>query len=336
MKTLKTLLLTTSMAFIVTQTQAWPWSSTPNDDLESAFKTGTADKIADAEKAIQNGANLNKTKNIITGRPINMPYYVNANYLMNAAYEGRVEYVDLFLKHNADPNKANDRGMTALYFASSYPSWPINLGLNPRLRYDQMYAKENLQDSSKYGSAGDYLSKASSFLESDRLPRKLNVVKQLIKHGAHIDAKDDRGMTPLMAAISGSMKNIAEELINNGANVNATDNEGKTPIMFAVYNNQNAELVEYLLQKGADISVPVAKGQFAGLYPLDLAKLADHPNKYNYIRLLDKAAQNLKTVTESPKLHEAIERKTKGKRSLPGNRVDENQLPLWLNQEETH
>lgn len=131
------------------------------------------------------------------------------------------------------------------------------------------------------------------------------------------------------------MKDITEELVKSGADVNAKDNEGKTPIMFAVYNNQNAELVEYLLQKGADISVAVAKGKFAGLYPLDLARLADHPNRDKYIRLLEKAGEKLKHMPESPELRQALEDKTRGQdRIFSGNENTENQLPTWLNQEE--
>ena len=323
------LLFAFSVLFVGLNLNAWPWSWTLDDYIR-------AHDIAGAKEAINNGAVLdfNKTRKIVTGRQICMPYYVKVDYLMEAAYEGDIVFVDLYLKHKADPNKANDLGMTALYFASSFPSWDSNDRIVPHMRHDQIHTRKNLRDSGRFRRYGDLFAKYSAYLEDARLPNKLQVVKLLIKLGAHVDAKDNRGMTPLMAAISGSMKDIAEELIKSGADVNAKDNEGKTPIMFAVYNNQNAELVEYLLQKGADISVPVNKGKFAGLYPLDLAKLSDHPNRDKYISLLEKAAHKLQHMPESPELRQALEDKTRGKARYSDTRYKADQLPYWLNQEE--
>lgn len=183
-----------SVLFVGLNVHAWSlWRKSPDNLLSNAIRSH--DVVA-AEEAIKDGADLNKTRRITTGRPICMPYYVNVDYLMGAAYEGDIDFVGLYLKHKADPNKANDLGMTALYFASSLPSWDINLGMTPHMRHDQIHTRSNLRDSRRWRAAGDVLHKASSFLEEHRLPRKLQVVKQLIKHGAHIDAKDYRGMTP--------------------------------------------------------------------------------------------------------------------------------------------
>jgi hypothetical protein len=59
------------------------------------------------------------------------------------------------------------------------------------------------------------------------------VINWLLKNGAHIDAVDRTGRTPLMHAAETLNKRTIELLLENGANINAVDKDGKTALMIA-------------------------------------------------------------------------------------------------------
>ena len=61
----------------------------------------------------------------------------------------------------------------------------------------------------------------------------VDVVKQLIDHGAEVDAQDVTKLTPLhLAAFSGSVE-IMQILIEHGANVAVQDGRNVTPLHYA-------------------------------------------------------------------------------------------------------
>lgn len=81
----------------------------------------------------------------------------------------------------------------------------------------------------------------------------IDLVKSLISSGANINAKDDRGMTPLHEAAYYGQREVAKVLIAKGANVNGTDTAGQTSLHIAA--NFGAKFVpELLLANGASIS----------------------------------------------------------------------------------
>jgi ankyrin repeat protein len=67
--------------------------------------------------------------------------------------------------------------------------------------------------------------------------------------GADVNARNDRGSTPLLEAARYGHNDIARTLIAAGANVNAKDNDGKTALMLAVQGNHE-EVVRVLKQAG--------------------------------------------------------------------------------------
>ena len=62
----------------------------------------------------------------------------------------------------------------------------------------------------------------------------IEAVKQHLDAGTDVNAKDEKGWTPLHEAALGGHKGIAELLIAKGADVNAKNNDGVTPLNWAL------------------------------------------------------------------------------------------------------
>jgi len=98
----------------------------------------------------------------------------------------------------------------------------------------------------------------------------VDFVKLLIEKGADVNAKDNNGKTPLMHAI---IKNFSEKaifLIDKGANVNAKDNNGKTPLIHSMSSWYSCSDIHYLIEKGADVNASDSDGKTPLTYAIDL------------------------------------------------------------------
>ena len=92
--------------------------------------------------------------------------------------------------------------------------------------------------------------------------RHTEIVEQLLKHGARVNAKADDGSTALMAAAQNGCTKIVEQLLKHGARVNAKANEGGTALMVAAQNG-HTEIVILLLNHGAEVNVKANDGSTA-------------------------------------------------------------------------
>ena len=88
-----------------------------------------------------------------------------------------------------------------------------------------------------------------------------DVITVLIDNGAEVDARDDRGFTPLRyAAGSSDDPRVLRTLINAGANVNVQNLNGSTPLSMAAQFNKNPEIVRVLINAGAKLNTRDGSG----------------------------------------------------------------------------
>ena len=80
------------------------------------------------------------------------------------------------------------------------------------------------------------------------------VVREYLRAGGSVEAKDRYGWTPLMMAAKHGNTPIVRLLVDAGANVNESSSTGYTPLAAAAIAG-SAETVAYLLDRGANPAV---------------------------------------------------------------------------------
>jgi hypothetical protein len=83
-------------------------------------------------------------------------------------------------------------------------------------------------------------------------PRK--AINSLIQEGHNVNAFDKQGDCPLSLACKNGDMNTVEYLVNLGACVNVTNNSGKSPLGSAV-EHRKTDVVKYLLERGAYVDI---------------------------------------------------------------------------------
>jgi len=122
----------------------------------------------------------------------------------------------------------------------------------------------------------------------------------LIREGAAIDARDDKGCTALFVPAERGMPEIVRVLLEHGADVNARDNWGRTAL-FEAATWHKPQCVRLLLDHGADVHVRDKSGRTplmgaAWPWPFDteavetLSLLLDHGVDVNAVDLSGKTA----------------------------------------------
>jgi ankyrin repeat protein len=93
---------------------------------------------------------------------------------------------------------------------------------------------------------------------------EIDIVKTFIEAGADINAgnADDLGYTPLMEAINDDRAEMVQFLLDNGADVNATDTIGGTAL-FRACVSARPELLKLLLKAGAAVDANNNEGSTA-------------------------------------------------------------------------
>jgi len=227
--------------------------------------------IALVEEAIKNGADVNAKDN------------AGFTPLMLAALEGNKEILEMLIKKGADLNAKNNFGDTALILAVSnpYPNDSIveelikagaDLNLQNNLKRSALItavargyktgveilinAKADLNLQDIYGRTALMVAIYNYYVDSPHYRLRLDENKKytsntiamiLIKAGADVNKRDEKGYTALMLATLSGDEELVKELIKAGADLNARTNYGEIVFTFAGLQ-KNTRIIEILKQ----------------------------------------------------------------------------------------
>jgi hypothetical protein len=88
-------------------------------------------------------------------------------------------------------------------------------------------------------------------------------VNSLLNEGVPVDARNDDDATPLVLAAAGGHTSVLRALIDRGADLEATNNLGQTALMAAVGAKSNPLAVKTLLDRSAQVNVRANDGTTA-------------------------------------------------------------------------
>jgi ankyrin repeat protein len=89
-------------------------------------------------------------------------------------------------------------------------------------------------------------------------------VEQISSHleSKSVSARGEDGVTALMmASAANSNPEVVQALIDGGADVSTRDDAGRTPLMFAAWRNGNPEMARTLVEAGAQVSAETEAGE---------------------------------------------------------------------------
>lgn len=229
-------------------------------------------------KAASNGDEEEVAELLSDREPANGRDSEKRTALIAAAYLGKNEICSLLLDNGAALLAKDKDGYTALDFAAAR-------GLVDTVKLLLEKSKKPDMDSNikyamlmraAFSSETRYLPKVKGKISSinrispeDKSPLhvaagggSVDLVENLIKHGANVNLANKKGQTPLHIAAISNKAFIISLLLKKSAKIDAADKEGNTPLMLAASENRK-EAVKLLVEKGANRKLRNKKGEDA-------------------------------------------------------------------------
>jgi Ankyrin repeats (3 copies) len=157
----------------------------------------------------------------------------------------------------ADPNGRDQFGQTALMTAAWNGVGDLE-GVNALM---SMGANVNLEQSGGFYGILPF----GTALHVAAAAGRAEICESLLKGGAELNRRNERGSTPLTTALSHSSLNCVPVLLSYGADVNAADANGHTPLMLLMAFGPDDPVAngvfQELIAKGADPDAKDASGK---------------------------------------------------------------------------
>ncbi len=190
--------------------------------------------------------------------------------LFSAAMHAHPEVVQILIDHGADARAKTSEDRTPLHYVAGYNRNLVSIVMGSTLSADDEASQKKLEEQIEW-------------LQSDQGIRDASqVIQILLAHGAELNAKDDKGVTPLQIAAEHGEKDIARLLHSLGSEVSFLDvvrmgdkekvsqmldanpallqergEWGFTPLHVALHA-RNREMAVFLIEKGADVNAKAA------------------------------------------------------------------------------
>ena len=245
------------------------------------------------------------------GAEVNVKDQFQETPLHNAACKYHASKAQLLLDAGAEVNTKNYKGNTPLHLAAKFSSEEtVNLliaaGAEINALNDDGETPFDLGKSEKirYLLGANKQQKLLAILESE--DADIVLVKDLIKSGAEVNAKDEDQYTPLLFAAQYQDAATVKLLLDAGAEVNVKNKFQVTPLHFAAWK-RDASTVKLLLDAGAKVNVKT----YLKSTPLHMA--ARHNSKETVKLLIEAGAEinALDNEEKTPKTPLDVARKSK-------------------------
>lgn len=202
--------------------------------LHSATKMGHLDTV---KLLLNNGADMNaicdksiKSRTIeYSGRDIHA--------IDLAAENGHNDLIEFFIKKGVKIDRIDNHGNTPLLLAAN----------NGHAKTVELLIKKGLKVNWQNHLLDTPLHKAVKNGHNE-------VIKILLKNGASVKLKDDCGRTPLFVAAQNGQAKTIDILLKHRADINSFNEVGLTPLQVCSSWDNDKNMVEFLLNKGASLN----------------------------------------------------------------------------------
>ncbi|OLQ15064.1 Ankyrin repeat domain-containing protein 50 [Symbiodinium microadriaticum] len=225
--------------------------------------------------------------------------------LMHAADAGHSELVQLLVEAGADKDLQDDEGLTALMLAASrghadVVQLLIAAGASKNVRDEKWRTALMHAAAAGFAEVARLLVETGADIDLPDVEGYLKILHMLIDLGVDKDVRDEEsGMTVLMSAADAGHSELVQLLVEAGADKDLQNYEGRTALMLAAESGKTA-IVRFLVDSGADVGV---RDECYGEMALMKAVLRGHSE---IVRLLLNAGSHIGTNAWDDHLDDAL------------------------------